>query len=52
LTTHLQQHQFRDRPWLFPQLLDIVRRWLGDPDGITNYFAQLMRNPQAAPAQQ
>ena len=26
--------------------------WLGDPDGITNYFAQLMRNPQAAPAQQ
>ena len=26
--------------------------WLGDPDGITNYFAQLMRNTQAAPAQQ
>jgi len=25
--------------------------WLGDPDGITNYFAQLMRNTQAAPAQ-
>jgi predicted enzyme related to lactoylglutathione lyase len=21
--------------------------WLGDPDGITNYFAQLMRNTQA-----
>jgi uncharacterized glyoxalase superfamily protein PhnB len=26
--------------------------WLGDPDGITNYFAQLTRPPQAAPAQQ
>ncbi len=26
--------------------------WLGDPDGITNYFAQLMRNTQAAPAPQ
>jgi catechol 2,3-dioxygenase-like lactoylglutathione lyase family enzyme len=25
--------------------------WLGDPDGITNYFAQLMRNTQAAGAQ-
>jgi predicted enzyme related to lactoylglutathione lyase len=25
--------------------------WLGDPDGITNYFAQLMRNTQAAPTQ-
>jgi predicted enzyme related to lactoylglutathione lyase len=25
--------------------------WLGDPDGITNYFAQLMRSTQAAPAQ-
>lgn len=33
LTTHLQQHHFRDRPWLFPQLLGIVKRWLGDPDG-------------------
>ena len=33
LTTHLQQHHFRDRPWLFPQLLAIVRKWLGDPDG-------------------
>lgn len=25
--------------------------WLGDPDGITNYFAQLMRSTQAVPAQ-
>lgn len=33
LTTHLQQHHFKDRPWLFPQLLGIVKRWLGDPDG-------------------
>jgi type III restriction enzyme len=33
LATHLQQHHFADRPWLFPQLLDIVRAWLGDPDG-------------------
>ena len=33
LTTHLQQHHFRDRPWLFPQLLGIVKRWLGDPEG-------------------
>lgn len=33
LATHLQQHHFRDRPWLFPQLLGIVREWLGDPDG-------------------
>ncbi len=32
LATHLQQH-FPDRPWLFPQLLAIVRDWLGDPDG-------------------
>jgi type III restriction enzyme len=28
LATHLQQHQFKDRPWLFPQLLAIVRRWM------------------------
>jgi type III restriction enzyme len=33
LATHLQQHHFTDRPWLFPQLLEIVRAWLGDPDG-------------------
>jgi type III restriction enzyme len=33
LATHLQQHHFRDRPWLFPQLLGIVRDWLGDPEG-------------------
>jgi type III restriction enzyme len=33
LATHLQQRHFPDRPWLFPQLLDIVRDWLGDPDG-------------------
>lgn len=33
LTTHLQQHHFKDRPWLFPQLLGIVKQWLGDPDG-------------------
>lgn len=33
LATHLQQHHFTDRPWLFPQLLAIVRDWLGDPDG-------------------
>jgi hypothetical protein len=24
--------------------------WLSDPDGITNYFAQIIRNPQPAPA--
>jgi type III restriction enzyme len=33
LATHLQQHHFADKPWLFPQLLGIVRDWLGDPDG-------------------
>ncbi len=33
LATHLQQHHFADQPWLFPQLLGIVRDWLGDPDG-------------------
>ncbi|MFO0800078.1 MAG: DEAD/DEAH box helicase family protein [Gemmataceae bacterium] len=33
LATHLQRHHFRDKPWLFPQLLGIVRDWLGDPDG-------------------
>ena len=33
LATHLQQQHFSDRPWLFPQLLAIVRDWLGDPDG-------------------
>jgi type III restriction enzyme len=33
LATHLQQHHFHDKPWLFPQLLAIVRDWLGDPDG-------------------
>ncbi len=33
LATHLQQHHFGDRPWLFPQLLAIVRNWLGDPEG-------------------
>jgi hypothetical protein len=33
LATHLQQHHFPDRPWLFPQLLTIVRDWFGDPDG-------------------
>ncbi len=33
LATHLQQHHFPDKPWLFPQLLDIARAWLGDPDG-------------------
>jgi len=33
LATHLQQHHFTDKPWLFPQLLTIVRDWLGDPDG-------------------
>jgi type III restriction enzyme len=32
LATHLQQHHFPDRPWLFPQLLGIVRDWLGDPE--------------------
>jgi type III restriction enzyme len=35
LATHLQQHHFRDRPWLFPQLLAIVKDWLGDPDAGT-----------------
>jgi type III restriction enzyme len=33
LATHLQQHHFPDRPWLFPQLLGIVRGWLGNPEG-------------------
>jgi type III restriction enzyme len=33
LATHLQQTHFSERPWLFPQLLQIVRDWLGDPDG-------------------
>jgi type III restriction enzyme len=33
LATHLQQHHFPDKPWLFPQLLVIVRDWLGDPAG-------------------
>jgi type III restriction enzyme len=34
LATHLQQLHFRDKSWLFPQLLGIVREWLGDgPDG-------------------
>ncbi len=33
LATHLQRHHFPDKPWLFPQLLAIVRDWLGDPDG-------------------
>src|SRR5205823_7275539 len=33
LATHLQQHHFADKPWLFPQLLGIVRDWLGDPAG-------------------
>jgi type III restriction enzyme len=33
LATHLQQHHFTDKPWLFPQLLGIVRDWLGDPNG-------------------
>jgi type III restriction enzyme len=33
LAAHLQQHHFADQPWLFPQLLSIVRDWLGDPDG-------------------
>ena len=37
LTAHLQQHHFRHRPWLFPQLLVIVRKWLGDPDGKSPY---------------
>jgi type III restriction enzyme len=33
LATHLQQYHFADQPWLFPQLLRIVRDWVGDPDG-------------------
>ena len=33
LATHLQQHHFPDKSWLFPQLLRIVSDWLGDPDG-------------------
>lgn len=33
LATHLQQIHFADRSWLFPQLLGIVRDWLGDPEG-------------------
>src|SRR5207245_2529755 len=33
LATHLQQRHFPDKPWLFPQLLGIVRDWLGDPNG-------------------
>ena len=37
LATHLQQHKFKDQVWLFPQLLTIVREWLGDPDGESPY---------------
>ena len=37
LATYLQQHYFKDRVWLFPQLLAIVRQWLGDPDGNSPY---------------
>lgn len=37
LATHLQRHKVRDRVWLFPQLLSIVREWLGDPDGESPY---------------
>lgn len=37
LATHLQQHHFPDKPWLFPQLLAVVREWLGDPDGESPY---------------
>jgi type III restriction enzyme len=37
LATHLQQHHFRGKVWLFPQLLAIVRDWLGDPDGDSPY---------------
>lgn len=37
LATHLQRHHFRDKVWLFPQLLGIVREWLGDPDGDSPY---------------
>jgi type III restriction enzyme len=37
LATHLQQHHFQDKVWLFPQLLAIVRDWLGDPDGDSPY---------------
>lgn len=33
LATYLQQHHFPDQPFLFPQLLNIVRDWLGDPPG-------------------
>lgn len=32
LATHLQQHHFPDQSFLFPQLLTIVRDWLGNPD--------------------
>jgi type III restriction enzyme len=37
LATHLQTHKFKDQVWLFPQLLAIVREWLGDPDGESPY---------------
>jgi type III restriction enzyme len=33
LATHLQQGHFPGKSWLFPQLLGIVRDWLGDPEG-------------------
>ena len=33
LATYLQQHHFPDKRWLYPQLLEIVRAWLGDPEG-------------------
>ena len=29
----LEQHYFRDQPWLFPQLARHSPHWLGDPDG-------------------
>ena len=37
LATYLQQNHFRDKPWLFPQLLRIVREWFGDPAGHSPY---------------
>jgi type III restriction enzyme len=33
LATKLQKRAFPEKPWLFPQLLAIVREWFGDPDG-------------------
>jgi type III restriction enzyme len=41
LATHLQQHDFTDRPWLFPQLLDIVRAIIAASGGAKRLRAEV-----------